>query len=81
MLVDDFITNFNKYQQRMFVPGSNLEAKKTIIQWYGIGGSYIDYGLLMYITRDNNPDNGTEIQNCANIASIIMLSLKIVKSV
>ena len=52
MLVDDFITNFNKYQQRMFVPGSHLEAKKTIIQWYGIGGSYIDYGLLMYITRD-----------------------------
>lgn len=80
MLVEDFVTNFNAYRQRTFVPGGHLEADETIIRWYGIGGGYIDDGLPMYVAMERKPDNGAELQNLADVTSGVMLRLKIVKS-
>jgi hypothetical protein len=38
-LVNDFVANINEYRARTFVPGSHLEADKSMIRWYGVGGS------------------------------------------
>jgi hypothetical protein len=81
MLVDDFINNINKYRSRMFDPDDHLEANETVIRWYGIGGTFINAGLPMYLALECKPNNSSEIQNLANVASGIMLHLKVVKSV
>jgi hypothetical protein len=49
MLVNNFITNINKYRKKTFVPGGHLEAYEMVIQLYGIGGAYLDTGLLIYL--------------------------------
>jgi hypothetical protein len=80
MLINDFVANINKYRQRTFVPGGRLEADETVVRWYGKGGAFVDAGLPMYLALERKPDNGGEIQNLANVASGIMLHLKVVKS-
>ena len=40
----------------------------------------MDAGLPMYLALERKPDNGGEIQNLADVASGIMLHLKVVKS-
>jgi hypothetical protein len=42
--------------------------------------SFVNAGLLMYLDLERKPDNGGKIQNIADVASEIMLRLKIVKS-
>jgi hypothetical protein len=64
----------------MFVPGDHVEADETVIRWYDVGGAYVGVGLPMYLALERKPDNGCEIQNLANVASGIMLRLKLVKS-
>ncbi len=44
------------------------------------GGTFVDAGILHYAAIERKPDNGGEIQNLADVASGIMLRLKIVKS-
>jgi hypothetical protein len=80
MLVDDFIDNINEYRLRMFDPGNHLEADETVIRWYGVEGAFINAGLPMCLALKRKPDNGGKIQNLANVASGIMLHLKVVKS-
>jgi len=80
MLVDDFVDNINEYRARMFVPGGHLKADESMIRWYGVGGSYVNAGIPHYAAIERKPDNGGEIQNLADVASEIMLRLKIVKS-
>ena len=80
MLIDDFVANINKYRQRTFVPGGHLEADETVVRWYGKRGAFVNAGLPMYLALKGKPDNGDEIQNLANVASGIMLYLKVVKS-
>ena len=63
MLVEDFVTNCNKYCLLSFYLGNHLEADKTIIHWYCIGGAFVDAGLPMYVAMDQKPDYGAEIQN------------------
>jgi hypothetical protein len=79
-LVNDFVANINEYCARTFVPGSHLEADESMIRWYGVGGSFIDAGIPHYAVIERKPNNGAEIQNLADVASGIMLRLKIVKS-
>jgi hypothetical protein len=78
MLINDFVANIDKYRQRTFVPGGNLEADETVIRWYGKGSAFVDAGLPMYLALERKPDNGGEIQNLADVASGIMLHLKVV---
>jgi hypothetical protein len=82
MLINDSVANINKYRQRTFVPGGHLEADadETVVRWYGKGGAFVDAGLPMYLALERKPDNGVEIQNLADVASVIMLHLKVVKS-
>jgi hypothetical protein len=80
MLVNDFVANINEYRARTFVPGGHLEADESMIRWYGKGGSFVDAGIPHYAAIERKPDNGAEIQNLADVASGIMLRLKIVKS-
>ena len=80
MLVNNHVANINKYCTRMFVPGDHLEANETVIRLYGVGGAFIDAGLPMYLALERKPNNSGEIQNLADVASGIMLRLKIVKS-
>jgi hypothetical protein len=80
MLVNDFVANINEYRVRTFVPGGHLEADESMIRWYGVGGSFVDAGIPHYAAIERKPDNGAEIQNLADVASGIMLRLKIVKS-
>jgi hypothetical protein len=80
MLVNNFVANINKYCARTFVPGGYLKADESMIRWYGVGGSYADAGIPHYAAIKRKPNNGGEIQNLADAASVIMLRLKIVKS-
>jgi len=80
MLVNDFVDNINEYHARTFVPGGHLEADESMIRWNGVRGSYVDSGIPHYAAIERKPDNGGEIQNLADVASEIMLRLKIVKS-
>jgi hypothetical protein len=80
MLINDFVANYNDYRQRTFVPGGHLEADETVVRWYGKAGAFVDAGLPMYLALERKPDNGGEIQNLADVASGIMLHLKVVKS-
>jgi hypothetical protein len=79
MLVDDFIDNINEYRSRTFDPRNQLKADEMVIWWYGVGGTFVNAGLPMYLTLEHKPDNGGEIQNLADVASGIMLHLKVVK--
>jgi hypothetical protein len=73
MLINDFIADNNKYRKRTFVPDGYVEVNKTVIQWYGIGGAYVNTGLPMYLALECKPNNGGKIPNLADIASGIML--------
>jgi hypothetical protein len=81
MLVDNFIDNINEYRSKLFDPGDHLEANETVIRWYGVGGAFVNAGLPMYLALERKPDNSGEIQNLADVASGIMLHLKVVKLV
>ncbi len=58
----------------------SIEANESMIQWHGVGGSFLDAGIPHYSAIERKPNNGDEIQNLADVASGIMLYLKVVKS-
>jgi len=80
MLVEDFVTSYNNHCTRTFKQGCRFKADAPVTHWYGIGGTYVNTGLLMYLALKHKSDNGGEIQNLANVALGIILQLKIVKS-
>ena len=80
MLVDDFVSLFNAHRAAYFVPSHILTADESIFRWYGMGGSWINEGLPMYIAIDRKPEDGCEIQNTCDGISGVMLYLKIVKA-
>lgn len=49
-------------------------------KWYGLGGSWIQRGLPMYVTIQRKPENGCEVQNAVCGRSGIMLQLSVVTS-
>ena len=79
-LIQDFVDNFNKHREEYFSPSWLLCADESISRWYGLGGTWINIGLPMYVAMDRKPEHGCEIQNCCDAMSGIMLRLKIVKS-
>ena len=80
MLVDDFVKNINAHRRSFFSPSWQICVDESIIRWYGLGGTWINCGLPMYVAIDRKPEDGMEIQNacCANVG--IMMQMKIVKS-
>jgi Transposase IS4 len=49
-----------------------------MIQWYGMGGDWINKGLPHYVAIDRKPENGCEIQNAACGKTGIMMELHVV---
>ena len=80
MLVEDFVANFNDHRQRYFTPSFEICVDESMVRWYGLGGSWINMGLPMYVAIDRKPENGLEIQDACCAMSNIMLRLKLVKS-
>ena len=78
MLVDTLIINIGTNRERTFIPGSHLKANETVIQWYSMGGAYVNAGLTMYLALKWKPKNGDKIENLTAITSGIMLQLKLV---
>ena len=79
-LIQDFVDNFNSHREEFFSPSWLLCADESISRWYGLGGTWINIGLPMYVAMDRKPEHGCEIQNCCDAMSGIMLRLKLVKS-
>ena len=79
MLVDNFVSNFNRHRAATFVPSHLVCVDESISRWYGLGGHWINMGLPTYVAIDRKPENGCEIQDAACGVSGVMLQLKIVK--
>jgi hypothetical protein len=79
MLIDDFVSNFNSHREKYYKPSHIICVDESISRWYGLGGSWINSGLPMYVAQDRKPENGCEIQNAADGVSGIMMQLKLVK--
>ena len=55
----------NKYREYLFIPPEWIFSDKSISQWYGIDGGWINMGIPIYIVIDRKPVNGCDIQNVA----------------
>ena len=71
---------FNKHCKDNFSPSEWICVDESTSHWYGLGGSWINIGLLMYVAIDRKPESGCEIQNAACGHSGVMLWLLLVKS-
>ena len=65
---------------RKYHPSDSICVDESMSRWYGIGGQWINAGLLQYIAIDRNPENGCEIQNATDGVSGIIMQLKLVKT-
>ena len=52
--------------QLSFHPGNAICVDESIVQWYALGGQWVNDGLPMYMAVDRKPKNGCEIQNSAD---------------
>jgi Transposase IS4 len=80
MLVGGFVDRINNHRKRFMSPSSVICVDESISRWYGLGGSWINAGLPMYVAIDRKPEDGCEIQTCCCAKSGIMLQLKLVKT-
>ena len=62
------------------IPSWKLCGDESMSKWNGLGGSWINKGLPMFVAMDRKPEDGAEIQNLCDGCSGIMLRLKMVKS-
>lgn len=79
-LLQDFIESFNNHRRRFFQPGKFLVVDESFAEWLGLGGSYINIGLPMFVAIKRKPHSGCEIQDSADGDSGVMLRLALVKS-
>jgi heat shock protein HspQ len=80
LLVDGFVSAFNKYRREKFSPSDYICVDESISRWYGQGGDWINHGLPMYVAIDRKPENGCEIQDACCGRSGVMIQLLIVKT-
>ena len=78
--MQDFVDSFNDHRRKFFNPGSSLTVDESFAEWNGLGGSWINIGLPMYMSLDRKPHDGCEIQDAADGDSGVLLRLIIVKS-
>lgn len=78
--VDDFVARINQHRAFYFLPSWLICCDESISKWNGLGGSWINISLPMFIAMDRKPEDGCEIQNsCCGFVGILM-RLKLVKS-
>jgi hypothetical protein len=78
-LVDDFISEFNKHCHACFCPLEMIANDNSMIQWYWIGGHWINAGLPNYVAIDCKPENSCKIQNACCGRTGTMMALHLVK--
>jgi len=79
-LIQDFVRRVNEHRATHVQPGDVICVDESMTRWYGLGGSWINCGLPMYVAIDRKPENGCEIQDSCCARSNLMLKLKVVKS-
>jgi len=79
-LVQDFIDRINEHRVSCFHPSDIICVDESISRWCGLGGSWINKGLPMYVAIDRKPEDGCEIQDSCCGKSNIMMRLKLVKT-
>jgi len=79
-LVQDFVDRINEHRAGFFHPPDVICVDESMSRWYGMGGTWINKGLPMYVAMDRKPENGAEIQDSCCGKSNIMMRLKLVKS-
>ena len=80
LFMQDFVDSFNNHRRKFFNPGSSLTVDESFAEWNGVGGSWINIGLPMYMSLDRKPHDGCEIQDAADGDSGVLLCWIIVKS-
>jgi len=80
MKTDHFVSRFNHHRLTHFNPFHLTCVDESISRWCGLGGSWINIGLPMYVAINRKPENGCEIQNSCCAKSGIMMRLKLVKT-
>ena len=55
------VKTFKKNREDSFIPQEWICVDDSISQWCGIGGSWINIGISMYIVIGSNPENGCKI--------------------
>jgi len=79
-LVQDFVDRINEHRATFFHPSDIICVDESMSRWYGMGGTWINKGLPMYVAMDRKPEDGAEIQDSCCGKSNIMMRLKLVKS-
>jgi len=79
-LIQDFLDRINEHRVNYFHPSDLICVDESISRWYGLGGSWINKGLPMYVAIDRKPEDGAEIQDSCCGKSNIMMRLKLVKT-
>ena len=79
-LIQDFVDRINEHRASFYHPSDIICVDESISRWYGLGGSWINKGLPMYVAMDRKPEDGAEIQDSCCGKSNVMMRLKIVKS-
>jgi len=77
-LINDFFCSINDHRAAHMTPGDTICADESMVKWYGLGGALSSLGLPRYVSKDNEPKNGYEIQNAACGRSGVMLRLHLV---
>lgn len=68
-------------QREKYVPRSEfICVDESVSRFYGLGGDWIDTGLLRYVVLDRKPAKGCEIRTAACGKIGMMIRLEIVKS-
>jgi hypothetical protein len=79
-LVEDFVENINEHRRRYFHPSYAICVDESMIRWYGLGGSWINMGMPMYVSIQRKPEDGLEIHDSCCGKCRIMMHLRLVKS-
>ena len=74
-LIKDFFSAINDYRKSCVAPSDLIFVEDSMSRWYGLGGDWIDVGLLHYVAMDLKLENGCETQDAARGRSGIMLRL------
>ena len=80
MLIDDFVNAINEHRASYFEPSDLICGDESMSKWNGLGGTWINIGLPVFVDMDRKPVKGCEIQNSACGKSGVMLRLRLVKS-
>jgi hypothetical protein len=78
MKIDCYVTNFNEHRAT-YTPSDRVCVDESISKWNGLGGFWINKGLLHFVAMARKPKDGCEDQTCCDARSGIMMPLDTMK--